>query len=96
MKPDLTTLPDDIMNRVIRRQMDCENAWLEAIAQQMLNDCMTSAAQHAEALGQGQHPGPGWWTILHIEHRDGQQPRLRMRYVWPYADDAKRAAEPSA
>ncbi len=90
MKPDLPALHhdtlDDVMRRVIDRQMHRENSRIEAITRAMLDACMTSAARHAEALGQGQHPGPGWWTILHVEHRDGQQPRLRMRYVWPYAE----------
>lgn len=83
----------DIMNRIVRRQIADEHRAKETCLQRMVRDCMTSAEAHAAALGNGERPGPGWWQMLHIEYRDGHPSKLRMRYVWPYIDEAKRARE---
>ena len=82
---------NEIMNRMVRRQMSAERMVKESCLRMMLRDCMTSAGVHAAAIGNGERPGPGWWQMLHIEYRDGHPPKLRMRYVWPCIDEAKRA-----
>lgn len=83
----------ELMDRMVRRKISEEHAQMERCISMMLYDCMTSVQAHTAALGQGHHPGIGWWTIVDVLHRDGQPPKLRMRYVWPYKDDAKRARE---
>lgn len=92
--------PDDIMNRVIRHQIDRENARIEAIARAALHAVVSSMEAHTAALGRAEYPGPGWWQISHIQHRQGKPARVVLRYVLPYKwqarDDARRAAEPAA